>query len=163
MADDAPPPPDKQPVDEPPSLLQTVRALLRDLPGLLTDRVRLLSLELRRASAALGQMVVLALTAAILVATAWAALWIGFGALFVAAGLGLVWACAIVLAINLLAAIWCAVRLRALIPLLSLPATLRHLAGADPRERAARDPSPDSPQEREDGHAARERDTAPAP
>lgn len=40
-------------------LLKTLQALLRDLPGLFTDRVDLLSLELQRAAQALTQIVVL--------------------------------------------------------------------------------------------------------
>ena len=58
MVDDAPTPPEAPP-DGFESLPQAIGALFADLPGLLTDRVRLLSLELRRASNALGQMVAL--------------------------------------------------------------------------------------------------------
>ena len=86
MVDDAPTPPEPAP-DEVVSLPKAVSALFADLPGLLTDRVHLLSLELRRASNALGQMVALGLLAAILVATAWLALWVGLAAAFLAVGL----------------------------------------------------------------------------
>ena len=69
MVDDAPTPPEATP-DEVESLPKAIGALFADLPGLLTDRVHLLSLELQRASNALGQMVALGLLAAILFATA---------------------------------------------------------------------------------------------
>jgi uncharacterized membrane protein YqjE len=162
MADDAPPPPEKPTENEPPTLLQAVGALLRDLPGLLTDRVRLLSLELRRASAALGQMVVLALIAAILCATAWLALWIGIVTVLVKLGLGLAWACVVVIVINLAGAAWAGMRLKALAPLLALPATLRRMGGEE-REPEKEPPPPDPPRQSGDPHVAREREPTPAP
>ena len=114
---------------EPPQgpLLKQARALLADLPGLLTDRVRLFSLELKRAAVALGQMAALGLFVAILVATAWVALWVGFAAGIIALGLAWPWATIIVFAINVGGAMWCGLRVKALVPLLALPATLRSL------------------------------------
>jgi uncharacterized membrane protein YqjE len=134
MDDDAPRPHEAAP-DELLSLPKAVSALLGDLPGLLSDRVHLLSLELQRASNALGQMVALGLLAAILVATAWLALWVGLAAAFLAVGLAWPWIVLLVLFINLSAAAWAVMRVKALAPLLALPATLRQLTSAAVTER----------------------------
>ena len=136
MVDDAPPPPEATP-DEVVSLPKAVSALFADLPGLLTDRVHLLSLELRRASNALGQMVALGLLAAILFATAWITLWVGLAAAFLAVGLAWPWIVLLVLFINLAAAAWAVMRVKALAPLLALPATLRRLTDSDALERSS--------------------------
>lgn len=133
MVDDAPAPPDGPP-DEIVSLPKAIGALLADLPGILTDRVRLLSLELQRATNALGQMVALGLLAAILVATAWLAFWVGLAAAFLALGIAWPWIVLLVLFINLSTAAWCVMRVRRLVPLLALPATLRRLSDADDLE-----------------------------
>src|SRR6516225_698902 len=133
MVDDAPTPPEGPP-DEIVSLPRAVGALLADLPGLFTDRVRLLSLELQRASGALGQMVALGLLAAILVATAWVAFWIGLAAALLALGVAWPWIVLLVLFINLAAAAWCVMRVKRLAPLLALPATLRRLTDSDSLE-----------------------------
>jgi uncharacterized membrane protein YqjE len=130
MVDDAPAPPPAAP-DESLSLPKAVGALFADLPGLLTDRVRLLSLELRRASNALGEMVALGLLAAILIATAWITLWVGLAAAFLAVGLAWPWIVLLVLFVNLTAAAWAVMRVKALAPLLALPATLRRLTDSD--------------------------------
>jgi len=134
MVDDAPTPPEATP-DEVESLPKAVGAQFADLPGLLTDRVHLLSLELRRASNALGQMMALGLLAAILFATAWIALWIGLAEAFLAVGLRWPWIVLLVLFVNLSAAIWAVLRVKALAPLLALPATLRRLSGSEALER----------------------------
>jgi uncharacterized membrane protein YqjE len=133
MVDDAPTPPEGPP-DEIVSLPKAIGALFADLPGILTDRVRLLSLELQRASNALGQMVALGLLAAILVATAWLAFWVGLAAAFLALGVAWPWIVLLVLFINLSAAAWCVMRVKRLAPLLALPATLRRLSDSDSRE-----------------------------
>ena len=145
MVDDAPTPPEAPP-DEVVSLPKAVGALFADLPGLLTDRVHLLSLELRRASNALGQMVALGLLAAILFATAWIALWVGLAEAFLAVGLAWPWIVVLVLFVNLAAAVWALMRVKALAPLLALPATLRRLTDSDALER---DPEADSEADRE--------------
>jgi uncharacterized membrane protein YqjE len=137
MVDDAPPPHDAASADEVVSLPKAVGALFADLPGLLTDRVHLLALELRRASGALGQMVALGLLAAILFATAWITLWVGLAAAFLAVGLAWPWIVLLVLFVNLAAAIWALMRVKALAPLLALPATLRRLTDSDALERHA--------------------------
>ena len=136
MVDDAPTPPEASP-DAFESLPKAIGALFADLPGLLTDRVRLLSLELQRASNALGQMVALGLLAAILVATAWLALWVGLAAGCIALGLAWPWVVLLVLFVNLSAAAWAMLRIKALAPLLALPATLRRLTDSDAFEQRA--------------------------
>jgi hypothetical protein len=138
MVDDAPTPPEPAP-DAVESLPQAVGALFADLPGLLTDRVHLLALELRRASSALGQMVALSLLAAILFATAWLTLWIGLAEAFLAVGLAWPWIVLLVLFVNLSAAIWALLRVKALAPLLALPATLRRMTNSDALERRPED------------------------
>jgi uncharacterized membrane protein YqjE len=139
MVDDAPPPPEATPDVPLQSLPQAVGALFADLPGILTDRVHLLSLELRRASNALGQMVALGLLAAILFATSWITLWVGLAAAFVAVGLAWPWIVLLVLAVNLAAAVWALMRVKALAPLLALPATLRRLTDSDALARPDRE------------------------
>jgi uncharacterized membrane protein YqjE len=134
MVDDAPTPPEAAP-DEVVSLPKAVGALFADLPGLLTDRVHLLSLELRRASNALGQMVALGLLAAILFATAWLTLWVGLAMAFIAVGLAWPWIVLLVLFVNLTAGAWAVMRVKALAPLLALPATLRRLTDSDALDR----------------------------
>lgn len=108
-------------------LLQSLQALLGELPGLVSDRVRLASLELRRAGAALAQVVALAVAAALLLITAWLAIWVGLASAAIGAGIPWGWVLLLILAINLGAA-WLAVqRARALLALLGLPATVRRL------------------------------------
>ncbi|HEX4508664.1 MAG TPA: phage holin family protein [Burkholderiaceae bacterium] len=117
------------------SLPQQVAALLADLPGLVSDRVLLLSLELKRASRALAEIVALALLASILAATAWLAMWVGIAAALIKFGMSWPWACVVVMVVNLLAVAWAVLRLKSLAPLLALPATLRRFTDADARER----------------------------
>lgn len=118
--------------DAPTSWFQEARFLIGDLPGMLTERVRLFSLELRRAVNALGQMAALGILAGIVVATVWFALWAGFAAGMIELGLAWYWAALIVCAINVAAALACALCVKALAPLLTLPSTLRRLTESSP-------------------------------
>ena len=111
----------------PPSLPHLLGRLADDLPGLLRDRVHLLILELRRASRALGKIVVLGLAAAILAITAWAALWVGMAAAAFALGLHGGWVVGGIVLLNALLAGLAVRRVLALAPLLALPATVRRL------------------------------------
>ena len=108
-------------------LAQLLKALLEDIPGLLSDRIPLVALELKRARLALVQLVGMLLAAVIMAATAWIAVW---GLLVAAAVIyGLPWWCIGVGAIlfNLLGG-WLALRrARALAEFLALPATFRRL------------------------------------
>lgn len=110
-----------------PSLLQTLQGLWRELPGLISDRVDLLTLELQRAGRALMQIVALVVVAAILAVTAWLALWSAVVGLLMALGLHWSLALLVVLVVNLGAAWWAVARMRSLVPDLRLPATRRHL------------------------------------
>jgi hypothetical protein len=111
------------------SLLGSVRLLLEDLPGLISDRVQLLSLELQRAGQSLSQIVALVTAAAILLSTAWLALWAGIAAALVQAGIAWGWGVALVIVLNVAAAAWAIARARALSHWLRLPATVRRLTG----------------------------------
>lgn len=115
-----------------PSWLTSLQGLVQELPGLISDRVELLSLELQRAGQVLAQMVALIVAAAILAVTAWLALWGGVMVALISAGLHWAVASLIVLVINLGACWWAMARVRALAPLLHLPATRRHLTLSQP-------------------------------
>ncbi|NML13550.1 phage holin family protein [Azohydromonas caseinilytica] len=137
------------------SLLTNVKQLLRELPGLVSDRVHLLALELKRSGLALAQMVGLVIAAGVLLCTAWLALWVGIGIALVQAGLAWGWALLLILLLNLGAA-WLAVkRALTLARYLALPATLRRLTlrspEPSPRRGAGTDlstPSAGAPDER---------------
>lgn len=124
----AEPAPTDTPDEAPPaSLTRQLHALLRDLPGLFSDRVELLSLELQRAARALAQIVALVVAVAILGVTAWLLLWAGVIRLLMAAGLTLEGALLVGLLINVGVIAWALRRMRGLLPRLALPATRRHL------------------------------------
>lgn len=113
-------------------VLQSLRLLITDLPGLVSDRVHLLALELRRAGLALGEMVALGVGAAVLGLTAWLALWVGVAAAAIHFGMPWGWVWALVLLLNLGGA-WLAVtRLLGLVQYLKLPATMRRLTVPPP-------------------------------
>ena len=82
---------------------------------------------MRRAGVALAQIIALAVAAAILLITAWLAIWVGLAAAAISAGVPWGWVLVLVLAINLGAAFFAITRARALLALLGLPATLRRL------------------------------------
>ena len=111
----------------PTSLLDQLLAVYRELPGLISDRVELFSLELHRAGTALMQIAAMIVVAAILGVTAWLVLWAGIVSALVAAGWPLVLALAVALLSNVAASAWALFRVRRLLPLLRLPATRRHL------------------------------------
>ncbi|MCK7497746.1 MAG: phage holin family protein [Comamonadaceae bacterium] len=128
--------------------LEGVQSVLRELPGLVSDRVELLSLELRRAGKALAQIVVLVVAATLLGVTAWLALWAGVTIALLQTGMHWALALLAVLAANLVAAALALLRIRKLIPVLQLPATRRHLtlspaasAAAGTSKDESRDPS----------------------
>jgi hypothetical protein len=106
----------------------SVQRLWRDLLGLVSDRVDLLSLELHSAGRALAQMLLWVVAASILGVTAWFAL-CGAAAMFLLER-GLHWSTVLLLVtgVNLVAACIALARAKALAPRLSLPATRRHLS-----------------------------------
>ena len=125
-----------------PSWLASLQGLAHELPGLISDRIELLSLELERAGQVLAQFVALIVAAAILAVTAWLALWGGVMLALVNAGLHWAAASLLMLVINLGACWWAVARLRALAPLLHLPATRRHLTLSQPST-TSQSPAPD--------------------
>lgn len=115
-----------------PGLAQLIKALLDDIPGLISDRVHLAALELKRARQALVQMVGLAAAAVIFLATAWLALWALLVACAVLYGLPWIGVFGFILLINV-AGSWFAIRrARTLADYLALPATVRRLSVAPP-------------------------------
>jgi Putative Actinobacterial Holin-X, holin superfamily III len=112
------------------SVLQTLQALWLDLPGLVSDRVHLLTLELKRAGGALALMLGLVIGAAVLASTAWIALWVGITAALLHWGLAWGWVFLIVLVLNLGGAFVALLRAKSLAHLLTLPATVRRLTVA---------------------------------
>jgi Putative Actinobacterial Holin-X, holin superfamily III len=115
--------------------------MVGDLPGLVSDRVHLLSLELRRAGLALAQIVALVVAIGVLAVTVWIGLWVGIAAALLAWGLGLGWVLAIVTGLNLGAVATALRRVRQLAPLLALPATARRLTLPAPQAQAPVPPS----------------------
>lgn len=114
------------------SVFGQLNGLLRELPGLLSDRFELLSLEMHRAAIALAQIVGLIVLIAVLGMTVWLALWGAVVAALVATGLALGWALTATLLVNLVAACWAGICIRKLLPRVSLPATRRHLTSRAP-------------------------------
>ena len=131
--------------EAPESLLQTLKSLARELPALVSDRVDLLSLELRRAGRALLQIVILMVAGAILGITAWLVLWSAIVAALAAAGMPLWLALLLAVAINVGAAAAALLRVRKLLPSLGLPATRRHLMVSPSPQPTAGAPDPAAP------------------
>lgn len=109
------------------SAASTVKSLLDAIPRLISDRVTLLSLEMRRAMRALAIITGLVIGAAVAFATAWTALWLGVASALIEAGVtGATVAIAVVLFNLALAGVliyW--VRVQA--HFIGLPATVRCL------------------------------------
>jgi uncharacterized membrane protein YqjE len=116
---------------------RTLQDLVVELPGLVSDRLELLALELHRAGRSMVQIMTLVLATAMLGTTAWLALCGGLGLTLVALGSSWPLALLAVLLVNLALA-WVAVsRVRRLLANLDLPATRRHLVfGAEPADGA---------------------------
>ena len=107
--------------------LQILQDLVAALPGLVSDRLELLALELHRAGRSIVQIVVLVLGAAILGVGAWLALCVGIAVALVALDLPWPVVMLVVLLVNL-ALGWAALaRVRHLLANLGLPVTRRHL------------------------------------
>ncbi|HEY1397212.1 MAG TPA: hypothetical protein VF536_13905 [Roseateles sp.] len=125
------------------SLLGELQGMARAARGMLSGRLLLLALELQRARHGLVSLAILGVVAAIAGATAWLALWALLVALAVHFGLTWPWAFAGVLVINLLLLVWVAAAMKALAPMLALPASRRqfHWLFNDPMD--PEEPSPD--------------------
>jgi len=125
-------------------ILQQALSLWRELPGLVSDRVELLALELQRAGRALALILILGLSATLLVMTAWALLWALAVSLLLKIGLALWGALLIAVVVNLAAAALLAWRVMALLPQLNLPKTRSHLSfSPSPRPPAVAPPHDD--------------------
>ncbi len=108
--------------------IRTVQDLVAVLPGLVSDRLELLALELHRAGRDMVQIVAMVVASALLATTAWFALCWGLGLVLVTLGVPLPVALLAVILFNAALA-WAAVaRARRLISTLGLPATRRHLS-----------------------------------
>ncbi|QDQ27558.1 hypothetical protein FNU76_15010 [Chitinimonas arctica] len=114
-----------------PPLPEAGLALLGEMREMLRDRVRLFSLEARRAGLALAQIILLAVLAAMLVMTAWLALAGGAGILLVQAGAPWGLALLAILLCNLLGAWWMLRRVKTLADYLGFPALARQLGIGD--------------------------------
>ncbi|MBA4263955.1 MAG: hypothetical protein C0453_02640 [Comamonadaceae bacterium] len=111
----------------PESIVDTFKGILRELPGLLSDRIELLSVELHRAGLALLHVVMLGMAVAVIGMTAWFMLWVLFIAGLAMLGLHWITALLIGLIVQLALLVWVVHRVKALLPLLQLPATRRRL------------------------------------
>jgi hypothetical protein len=116
--------------------------LLKELPGLISDRVELLSLELNRAGLALLHITCLGLALTVLGLAGWLLLWALVTAALVVAGLH--WALALMgaLLVHGVLGWWVVHRVRQLLPSIGLPATRRRLMFKAPAP-----PSPGVPDE----------------
>jgi len=130
------------------SVLEIVRELLGELPGLVSDRVQLLALEVRRAARALARMLALAVAAAVLLCTAWLALWAGLALALVQAGWPWPLALALVIVLNVGAAAIALRRAWALSELVGLPATVRRLTQGPRHDPESNSREPAHPQQR---------------
>jgi uncharacterized membrane protein YqjE len=111
----------------PASLSALLGGLLSDLPGLVSDRVELLSLELQRAGLALLHMACLGLVLTVLGMAGWLIVWALLLVGLVAAGLTWAMALGVALLAHVLLGWWVVNSIRRLIPNLGLPATRRQL------------------------------------
>lgn len=111
----------------PASLLDQVKSLAGELPGLVSDRVELLALEVQRAAQALMQVVALVVVIAILGVTVWLAMWVALINVLMHAGMPLLGALLLAIALNGIVIVVALARVRGLLPRLGLPATRRHL------------------------------------
>lgn len=119
--------PSPEGVRRPASLSALFGGLLGDLPGLISDRVELLSLELQRAGLALLHMACLAIALTVLGMAAWLILWALVVIGMLAGGLSWASALGVSLVVHVALGWWAVNRIRHLLPALGLPATRRQL------------------------------------
>lgn len=127
------------------TFFERLQALLDELPGLLNDRIDLLSLELRSAGLSLALMLLWMAAAAILGVTAWLGIWGAIGAALILYGWPWPAVVASIVILNMLAAVIAVSRARALAPRLGLPLTRRHLHFGSARNAGPRATEPDAP------------------
>jgi Putative Actinobacterial Holin-X, holin superfamily III len=128
----------------PPSLPQLLGRLFDDLPGVVSDRVHLLTLEMRRATRALVKVLVLSMVAGLLAITAWLALWAGLAAAAIHFGVPWGWVAVCSVLLNAVLAGVAVSRALKIAPLLALPATIRRLTHGpgEPSARSAQEAAP---------------------
>jgi hypothetical protein len=127
--------------------VQALLSIVHELPGLLSDRVDLLALELTRVGKALAQIVLMLVAVAVLGVTVWLVIWGAVVMGLLALGLPWGWVLLILLLVNLGSIGWLLTRMRTLLPKLTLPATRRHLTLSPSAE-----PHPTEPDLRHDRH-----------
>jgi hypothetical protein len=116
---------------------QGMKELWRELPGLVTDRVDLLALELQRAGVAMVKLAILVVAATVLSVTVWLLAWATAITAMVDAGLPVVLALALMLVVNAAAVWWAWVQAQALLKRVNLSATFRHLTSSNQDRPAA--------------------------
>ncbi len=119
-----------------PSFTDLIRTFLHQIPAVVSDRVHLLTLELRRAMQALVGIVVLMLCAVVLLLTTWVALWTALAVALLDAGWGGGWVALLVVVLNGGAATFALFKASRLAALLTLPATFRRLTLPPPPDSA---------------------------
>ena len=125
-----------RPASTSPSLIALLRSVIHLIPAIVSDRVHLLTLELRRAMQALVGIVALMLCTVVLLLTTWVALWAALAAALIDAGWGIGWVALLIVALNGGAAAFALLRASRLAALLTLPATVRRLTLPPPPEAA---------------------------
>ncbi len=119
--------PDAPPLDASAGFRNLAHALWDDLRGALTERVELLTLEVRLAGLTLIQLVIYAVIVAVLVVTAWLGLMSGAVVAFMSWGLHWSMALGLGIAINLVVAAWLVRTMMRMIERVGLPASLRRV------------------------------------
>ncbi len=144
MADDTTTPSSDAPPYPP--FLQQFKALWADLPGLVSDRVELLSLELQRSARSVAEIVAWLVALAVLGVTVWLALWAAIVVFLVSsAGVALPLTLLLAVAVNVGVMVLVVQRVRRLLPRVALTATRRHLTAPDSRDLMPPPLSPDPP------------------
>lgn len=113
----------------PMGFLEALGSLLSDLRGALTERAKLVALELRLAGMTLLRLVVYAVIVAILVVTAWLGVMGGVVVGFISVGLHWALALGLGILINLAVAAWLVRSMVKMIERVGLPASLRSIEG----------------------------------
>ena len=126
----------------PPSPWAALMALVGDVRDAIQGRIRLFSLELKKAGIALGEIVALGLLAAFMAHAAWYAIVVGLA--WTAIDLGAPWwaVMIVVVLVHLGIAAFAALRILKLAKTLGMPATMRHLTRDTGHNPAHTPPSP---------------------
>jgi hypothetical protein len=115
--------------DLPQGFVSAAVALWNDLHAAVTERARLVALELRLAGMTLARLVVYAVIVAVLVITAWLGLMGAAVVEFVQLGLSWGWALVLGVVIDLAIAAWLVRSMIKMVERIGLPAALRSIEG----------------------------------